>query len=253
MDRKIIFEKSDNITRIILNNPDNRNGIDLEFCLEFADLMAKVAVDTSLSAIIIEAKGPYFSVGGDLRGFIENEKGLQTYILRCVTQFHAAIQHLYQSSAPVVVGLEGMAAGAGFSLVCGADIVMAKRSAKLVSSYTKSNLTPDGGATFFLPRLVGWQKAFEIFAFNEPMSADYARELGIVTQVIDDESFRKDFEVFVEKLKAMPFGVLSELKRLMRASQANSLPEQLAMEGKHIAQRGGLPETLEILKKFLNR
>jgi len=253
MSRRITLETADGIARIILDNAENRNAIDLDFCEQFAAAAIECAADSSLRAILIEARGVFFSVGGDLAAFLAHEAEIEHYLLKCTSLFHAAIRHLAQMPVPVVIALNGMAAGGGFSLVCSGDLVIAKRSARLNSGYTRSGLTPDGGGTFLLPRIVGWQRAFAIMALNETLSADDACAMGIVTKVVDDESFEEEVEALLEALRRAIPGALGGLKRLMRDGAERSFSEQLDAEAFALAHRGAQPVTLTRLREFLKR
>jgi 2-(1,2-epoxy-1,2-dihydrophenyl)acetyl-CoA isomerase len=251
MNNRITLDKTDQVARLIFDNPANRNAVDLPFCEQFAAAAMSCAADSSLRVIVIEARGAYFSVGGDLADFLLHESDIEHYVLQCTSQFHAGIRHLAQARAPVVVALNGMAAGGGFSIVCGADLVVAKRSARLNSGYTRSGLTPDGGGTFLLPRLVGWQRAFTIMALNETITADQACDLGLVTRVVDDERFEEEIAALITALKGSE--ALGDLKALMRAGANRSFSEQLDAEAFAIARRAGSAETLARLRAFLKR
>src|SRR5690606_10504128 len=104
---------------------------------------------------------------------------------------------LNRLAAPVVAAVNGMAAGGGFSLVCMSDLAIATRSARFNFAYTRSALTTDGGATWFLPRLVGLQRAFDILATNPTLDAEEAARLGIIARVVDDDRFETEVEALV--------------------------------------------------------
>lgn len=248
---RIAVTRTDGIGRIVLNNAENRNAVDLEFCEQFANAATQCASDKSLKVIVVEARGDFFSVGGDLADFLGHADDLEHYILQCVARFHIGIRYLAQCQAPVVVGLAGMAAGGGFSIVCGGDIVIATESARLNSGYTRSGLTPDGGGTYLLPRLVGWQKAFEIMALNRTIGAHEAQRLGLVSSVVPDDRFSSELENLVTALANSVPGVLAELKTLMRTGQDSSFSQQLDAEAISIANRAAQPETLARLRSFL--
>ena len=241
------------IARITLSNAQNHNCIDLEFTRELAAAATKCAADAGVRVILLAAKGDVFCVGGDIKDFIANKHRSREHLLEMASGLHVAITHLRNASAPVILALNGTAAGAGFSLVCGADFVIAKRSAKLNSAYTRSGLTPDGGGTFFLPRIVGIRKAFDLLATSTTLSADQALELGIVSRVVDDV----DFDTEVEK-QARAFAdaipeAMSGLKALLNSSMSATLEQQLAAEANSIAKLSANPATLERLEAFLSK
>jgi 2-(1,2-epoxy-1,2-dihydrophenyl)acetyl-CoA isomerase len=146
-----------------------------------------------------------------------------------------------------------MTAGGAFSLIAGADVVIAKRSAKFNPAFTKTGLTPDAGGTYFFPRVAGFRKAFWIMATNPTLTAEQAAEIDLVTQVVDDEKFTDEVEVLVRKFADAPNGALSGLKALFRSSLTNTLDDQLNLEARSIAARCADPETLERLIGFLTK
>jgi 2-(1,2-epoxy-1,2-dihydrophenyl)acetyl-CoA isomerase len=151
---------------------------------------------------------------------------------------------------PVVCAVNGTAAGGGMSLVMMSDLAIATRSARFNLAYTRSGLTPDGGATWFLPRLVGTQRAFDIMALNPTLSAEQAEELGLIARVVEDESFASEVERTLQQLAQAPSNAVGRAKRLLRQSLSNNLETQLELEGRQIAENVSAPETLAALKAF---
>ena len=146
-----------------------------------------------------------------------------------------------------------MAWGGGVGLMLSGDVIVANRSARINSGYTRSGLTPDAGLTWHLPRLIGHARAFEIAAFNEFISAQQALELGLVSRVVDDEAFEAELESVVERLKGSVGSVLGDTKRLLRQGAVQSLEAHLDAEALAIAARVNLPETVEKLAAFASR
>lgn len=250
---KIRFGLTDGVARIVLADSANRNAVDLRFTQEFADAARRCEAAPGLRAVLLAAEGEVFSVGGDLRDFLAHRADIRAHVREMTVNFHAGILTLNRLDAPVVCAVNGTAAGGGFSLVCMADLAIAKRSAKFNFAYTRSGLTPDGGATWFLPRMIGLQRAFDLLATNPTLSAGEALELGILARVVDDGQFDAEVEALVARLAAAPAGALGRLKRQLRASAANSLEQQFELEGAGIAEQAAQPATLAMLEAFLNR
>jgi len=245
----VAFSIEDGIAHLTLDNAERRNAIDMAFVQAFADFANRCA-DSSVKAVLIAAKGGYFSVGGDLGDFVAHADDIENHVRTMAQIFHAGIERLYNSPAPVVLALRGMAAGGGFSLVCGADIVIAARSARLTSAYTRTGLTPDGGLTYFLERSVGYRKAFEIMTLNPVMSAEEALRLGIVNQVVEDDALDAAADAVARSIAGNPSSVSLRLKQLMRGSDL-SLTDRLQREAIGISRQAAAPETLESLRAFL--
>jgi len=244
---------SDGVARITLAAPEVRNAIDLGWCRSFAQAARKCTTDGSVRVIVLAARGEVFSVGGDLDHFLSARSRIRSEAFEMTQLFHAGLQRLVQGAAPVVTALRGMAAGGGMSLAMAGDIVIASRKARLVTAYTRSGLTPDGGLSWRLPRIVGVRKAFELLALNETLDADQAQALGLVTRAAYDEGFEASVESVVSQLRAMSPLALSGLKRLMAVSPDHSLAEQFDAESSTIANTLGQPETMAMLDAFLAR
>lgn len=250
---KLKFDITAGIARIVFADAANHNAVNLQVTQELAHAARLCEAAPDLRAVLLTAEGGEFSVGGDLREFMAERDRIQPHVREMTVNFHAAILTLNRLSAPLVVAVNGVAAGGGFSLVCMADIAIAKRSAKFNFAYTRSGLTPDGGATFFLPRLVGVQRAFDLMATNPTLSADEALALGIVARVVDDAVFDAEVEKLVSQLASAPAGAIGRLKQMLRASLSNSLEQQFELEGRGIAEQAGHPATLGMLEAFFKR
>lgn len=250
---RIELTRRDGVARLRLAAPARRNAVDLEWCREFAAAATTCAADDSVRVVLIDAAGDWFSVGGDIDYFIAHREELRTTVYEMTALFHAGIMRFHRGNAPVVAAVNGMAAGGGFSLACGADLILAKRSAKMVSAYSSSGLSPDGGLTYFLPRIVGIRTAFEMIALNRVLTADDAQRLGLVTRVIDDSAFTAEVEATITALLKIPRGALAGVKRLLANSLTNSLPQQLDQESMQIADLASSPETQAVLDQFLAR
>ncbi|SNS27481.1 2-(1,2-epoxy-1,2-dihydrophenyl)acetyl-CoA isomerase [Sphingomonas laterariae] len=250
MSDRVTLEIAGGIARLSLANPARRNAIDLEFLEDFAAAALDIQSDASVRVILLRADGPVFSVGGDLADMVANRHRAERHVLEMASLFHLGIERLQASRAPLVVALGGTAAGGGFSLVLGADLVIAGQSAKLVSAYLKSGLTPDGGATWFLPRLVGRQKAFEIMALSPVLSAQDAQALGLVARVVADDALDAEATAVAAQLAALPSDALFVLKRQLHASPGHGLADQLAVEAGGIARSAAQPDVQAALDAF---
>ena len=170
-----------------------------------------------------------------------------------VTSLHVAVRGLAALRAPVVAAVQGSAAGAGLALVAGADLVVAAESAKLVMAYTAIGLTPDGGSTWFLERLVGRQRALELVLTNRVLTAAEACAWGIVTRVVPDRDLTAEAETLVATLAAGPTHAFGAAKRLLAAAPRASLAEQLDDEGWEIVRASGSSDAVEGVAAFAEK
>ncbi len=250
---RIKFAVADGVARITLANPAGYNVMDLPFCQQFGQAAIACETNPDIKVILIEAEGNVFSMGGDINSFLANKDRVHEHILNMATQIHIGVAGLRRAAAPVICAVNGMAAGGAFSLVCGADVVIAKRSAKFNPAFTKTGLTPDAGGTYFFPRVAGFRKAFWIMATNPTLTAEQAAEIDLVTQVVDDEKFTDEVERITRQFADSAPGALAGLKSLFRSSLTNTLDDQLNLEARSIASRCADPATLERLFAFIGK
>ena len=229
------------------------NVIDARCCVEIAEAAAQIAAAPGLKAVLLGAQGKVFCVGGDIQDFLANRDHLSDHVFGMASTIHRGVNALHDLAVPVIAAVNGMAAGGGFSLVCGADLVIASRSATFNSAYTKTGLTPDAGGTYFLPRIVGIRRAFDLLATNPTLTADEACRLGIVSRVVDDDAFETEVAKLVQKVREMPGDVLAALKGLLRTSLDSSLSAHLDAETAAIAAQTAKPEILNALVAFLGK
>ncbi len=247
---KIKFTLADGIGRILIDDAANHNVVGAQFTQELARAAIACEAASGLRAVLLSASGDKFSVGGDLNEFLRERAHLQTHVREMAGWFHLAITVLNRLEAPVLCAVNGLAAGGGVSLVCMSDLAIAKRSARFNLAYTRSGLTPDGGATWFLPRLVGAQRAFDIIATNPTLTADEACAIGLIARVVDDADFEVEVERTLQQLASAPSGAVGRAKRLLRQSLDNTLEQQLELEAKSIADIVASESTLATLEAF---
>jgi 2-(1,2-epoxy-1,2-dihydrophenyl)acetyl-CoA isomerase len=250
-EKRIKFAVADGIARITLANPDKNNAMDLQFCREFGQVGIACETTPDIRVIVIDAEGEMFSVGGDIDDFVANKERVHPYILDMATQIHIGVAALRRAPAPVIASINGMTAGGAFSLIAGADVVIARRSAKFNSAFTRSGLTPDAGGTYFFPRVAGFRKAFWIMATNPTLTAEDAEKIGLVSIVVDDDKLVEETERVARQFAATPSEALCRLKTLFRASLDNSLDEQLSLEARSVAAIAATPTTLARLEAFV--
>ncbi|MGE0485434.1 MAG: enoyl-CoA hydratase/isomerase family protein [Gammaproteobacteria bacterium] len=249
-EHKIAYSVADGIARIVIDDAAHHNVVGAQFTQEFARAAIACENDPDVRVVLLTANGKEFSVGGDLNEFLAVGAGLRDHVREMATWFHLGITVLNRLEVPVVCAVNGVAAGGGVSLALMCDLVVATRSAKFNLAYTRSGLTPDGGASWFLPRLVGAQRAFDIMALNPTLSADEAQAMGLIARVVDDAEFSAEVERVLRQLMAAPSRAIGRAKRLLRQSLSNSLEAQLELESQSIAEKVSSPETLAALQAF---
>lgn len=225
----IDFEVRDHIARLALNRPDTGNAADLLLVRELLQITTAISEDPSIRVVLLTGAGRNFCVGGDLKSFSE-EADLGAHLAEVTSCLHSAVSLLAHLPAPVIAAVQGSAAGAGMSIACGADLLLMASSARLIFAYSRVGLTPDGGGSWYLPRLVGMRRALDIALTNRVISAQEALEWGLVTRVVPDDQLSAEAEALALTLAQGSRAALADAKRLLRGSLANDLETQLALE-----------------------
>lgn len=222
-------DRTDGVARVVLDQPANRNALDLPLADELVTAAATLGEDPEVRCIVLTHAGDFFGVGADL-GQLNGGEADAPILRRLAGRLHEAVVQFHQAPTPVLGGLDGVAAGAGFSLVLVPDVVLVSDAARLEFAYPRIGLTGDGGSTFFLPRLVGLRAASEIALLDEPIGPERAVELGLATECVPVEAFDDRLDELAERLASGPTRAYGAMKRLLLESFETPLPAQLAEE-----------------------
>jgi 2-(1,2-epoxy-1,2-dihydrophenyl)acetyl-CoA isomerase len=253
MARAIDYRVDGNVARLTLDRPASGNGIDLHLARELHEATLECAHDRAVRAVLLTGAGRSFCVGGDLASFTTLGDGLPNHLREVTTYLHAAVARLARLRAPVVVAVQGSAAGAGMSLACGGDLVVVGPSTRFVLAYTRIGLSPDGGASWFLPRLVGLRRSLELALTNRPIAGEEAVAWGLATMLVDDGEILSTAERIATELAAGPTGAYGATKRLLRDSLDNQLESQLELEAIALATNAAAPDGHEGMAAFLEK
>ncbi|MBC8474253.1 MAG: enoyl-CoA hydratase/isomerase family protein [Cryomorphaceae bacterium] len=226
----IKYEIIDGVGKITLNRPDKYHSFIREMALQLQKALDKCNENNEVRAILITANGKAFCAGQDLGEATDPNGPNLTQIIQ--EHYNPIIRKIRNIEKPVVAAVNGVAAGAGASIALCCDIVVATQSASFIQAFSKIGLIPDSGGTFFLPRLVGMQRATALMMTADPVSATAAMEMGMIYQVFSDETFEEESWKLVSKLAKMPTKGLGLTKRLLNASYTNNFEEQMEMEEK---------------------
>ncbi|ALH80899.1 enoyl-CoA hydratase/isomerase family protein [Sphingopyxis macrogoltabida] len=250
-EQPVIFHVSDGIASITLNRPASGNAIDLAMANALVDAAIRCETDRSIRCVVLTGTGRLFCAGGDVGGFATAGEGAGAHLSLLAGTLHMAVARFARMPCPMVVLVNGPAAGAGLSLVLAGDIVLAARSAHFTAAYSAIGLTPDGGMSWLLPRLVGLRKAQEIILTNRRIKAEEAEAIGIVTRLVDDEALAGEGAETAGRLAASAVDALGTARRLLQRSFTNGLETQLEDEARGIAEAGAGPESREGIAAFL--
>jgi len=249
----LLFDVRDSIARITLNRPDAANALNADMAKDLMHAALQCDADPAIRAVIITGAGRMFCAGGDLKSFAAQGEKLAYHFKEVTTYLHAAMSRFTRMNAPVIAAVNGTAAGAGMSLACACDLVLAAESAKFTMAYTRAGLTPDGSSTYFLPRIVGLKRALELTLTNRLLSAQEAQEWGIVTKVVPDAHLPAEANALAAQLAAGATGALGAAKRLLHSGWSETLETQMEHETQAIAARAHTADGREGITAFLEK
>ncbi|HEY2171258.1 MAG TPA: enoyl-CoA hydratase/isomerase family protein, partial [Candidatus Angelobacter sp.] len=233
----VLFEVRDNVAHVTLNRPQAGNALDLEMSKQLMAAALRCEADQSVRAVLLKGAGKSFCAGGDVKVFVA-QKELSAYLREITSYLHMAISRFARLDAPVIAAVQGPAAGGGFSLAISCDLVIAAESATFLMAYSKIGMAPDGGSTYFLPRLVGLKRAMELALTNRALSAREACDWGIVTEVVTTENLESRAEELARSLAQGPTGAFGSAKRLLHGGWNQTLETQMELESRAIAETG---------------
>lgn len=220
-----------NIAWLTLNRPDVFNSFNREMALRLQNQLDACQADAGVRAIVITGNGKAFCAGQDLKEVTTPQ--LNPGFKKILEEhYNPIITRIRSIEKPVIAAVNGVAAGAGANIALACDIVVASASASFIQAFSKIGLIPDSAGTFFLPRLIGLQKATALMMLGEKILAEDAEKLGMIYKTYSAEDFNSEVAALAEKLSKMPTKALGLTKRLLNESLTNDLTAQLEMESK---------------------
>ena len=232
------LERAANVATLTLNRPDAYNALDLGLGRELFQASIELDEDPDVRCVVITGAGKAFCAGGDVKAFVDNLGRIGAHIKELTTYLHGAISRFCRSDKPVIMAVNGVAAGGGFSLALSGDLVVAAESAKFTMAYSRIAATPDGSSSYFLPRLVGVRRAMELYFTNRPLTAREALEWGMITRVVPDAELPAAVDALARELAQGPSKAFGAAKRLFHQSTWESLETQMELEAQAIAAAG---------------
>ncbi|MBS1597249.1 MAG: enoyl-CoA hydratase/isomerase family protein [Bacteroidetes bacterium] len=228
MSSSILLEVKAGVASIILNRPDKLNAFNREMSKELQKKLDQCAADSSIRCVYITGNGKAFSAGQDLAEVVGPDMPGFAKILD--EHYNPIVLKIRQLEKPVVAGVNGVAAGAGANIALCCDIIVAANSASFIQAFSKIGLIPDSAGSFFLPRLIGWQKASALMMLGEKVSAQEAEKMGMIYKVFADEDFNASALNLATTLAEMPTKGLALTKYALNVSFSNRLEDQLSAE-----------------------
>jgi 2-(1,2-epoxy-1,2-dihydrophenyl)acetyl-CoA isomerase len=238
------------VLTITLNRPDVLNALNRAVHDGIYDGLRQAAADLSIRAVVITGAGRGFCVGQDLQEFRSGAGDIAETLRRT---YHRNVLAIRALEKPVIAAVNGPAAGAGVSLALACDVRIAADEATFVPAFINIGLVPDSGGTWFVRRLLGTGRAFEWLTTGRRLSAEEARDWGIVSEVVPAEELAARAQEVAELFGAMPTRAVWETKRLLDAAETSTLPEQLELEARTQVAMTGSPDFVEGTSAFLEK
>ena len=234
----LIVGRRGHVATITLNRPDAFNALDLDLGRELFHAALEVDEDPDVRCVVVTGAGKAFCAGGDVKAFADNLPRIGVLIKELTTYLHGAVSRLTRTDKPVIMAVNGVAAGGGFSFALSGDLVVAAESARFTMAYARIAATPDGSSSYFLPRLIGLRRSMELYFTNRVLSAREALAWGLVTRVVPDADFNDAVETLARELAQGPTKAFGAAKRLLHQSTWESLETQMELEAQAIAASG---------------
>ena len=248
---EILKEINNGVCRITLNRPSVFNSFNKIMAMQLQEVLDDCSVNPEIRAILLTGEGKAFCAGQDLAEAIDPEGPELKSILR--DHYNPIIIKIRELEKPVIAAVNGVAAGAGANIALACDIVIAKKSASFIQAFSKIGLIPDSGGTYFLPRLIGMQKAIALMMTGEKVSADEAERMNMIYKVYEEEQFEEEALKLAENLASMPTRGLGLTKKAVNLGLFNSLEDQLDLEEQLQTEAGETDDFTEGVNAFIQK
>lgn len=246
----ILFDLKNGIATITLNRPDKLNAFNRSMAFEMQKALDDCAAD-AVRCVVITGAGKAFSAGQDLAEVVDpSGPGMEKILSE---HYNPIITRIRSLEKPVLACINGVAAGAGANIALCCDVVIATESASIIQAFSKIGLIPDSGGTFFLPRLIGWQKASALCMMGDKVSAHEAEQMGMLYKVLPDEGFKEAANTIATTLSQLPTQALAYTKKALAASMHHSLEQQLQMEDRLQQEASQTADFKEGVAAFLEK
>lgn len=230
MSAVVLLSVERGVATISLNRPQVLNAMDGEMMRQLRPITESMQNDPAVRAVVVRGEGPAFMAGGDVSVFHSRLQELPELIVHWGREMHFAFLALRRMGKPVLASVHGAVAGAGFSLMCAADLAIAAADTMFTLAYANIGASPDGGSTHFLPRLLGYKKAMELALLPDRFDAETAKALWLVNWVVAGDKLVEETARIARRLADGPTGAYAEAKRLINQSFATTIETQMEEE-----------------------
>jgi 2-(1,2-epoxy-1,2-dihydrophenyl)acetyl-CoA isomerase len=249
------YDVSDSVAVITLDRPDVLNAFDDALGKELLARVEEASHDSDVRCIVITGEGRAFSAGEDLAPLQAQYEAGEAPPLgsTLMDRYNPLIRAIRSAPKPVIAALNGIAAGAGASIALACDFRIAHEKTKLMLAFVKVGLVPDSGALWFLTKMVGEAKALELAMTGDPIDAEEALRLGLVTKVVSLDDFESEWRMTAQNLANGPTRALALIKQLVHSASGSTLNDQLEIEVDAQTEAGSTADHLEGVRAFFQK
>jgi len=244
----------DQVAWITLQRPAAFNALNLVCMKELFDVANRISSDRGVRAVVLTGAGEKaFCAGGDVAGFAADPADVQRLLKEMTGYLHSAISRLAWMDAPLIAAVNGVAAGAGLSLVACCDLAIAADHAKFTSAYTQIGLSPDGSSTYFLSRLLGTRRAMELFMTNRTLTAAEALDWGLINRAVPGAQLLEEAGKLAAQFAQGPTRAYGGIKKLLQMAPSETLESQLEREARQIGELSVTEDGIEGVRAFVEK
>jgi 2-(1,2-epoxy-1,2-dihydrophenyl)acetyl-CoA isomerase len=247
----ILFEIKNGIGIITLNRPEKFNAFNREMALSLQEKLNECSTNREVRAVLLTGNGKAFCAGQDLQELTGDDPIAFDKILK--EHYNPIVTQIRNLAKPVIAAVNGVAAGAGANIALACDVVVASESASFIQAFSKIGLIPDSGGTFFLPRLIGFQRASAIMMLGDKISAAEALQIGMLYKVFPADSFLTESLAIAATMASMPTRSFELTKKALNASMHNSFAQQLELEDQLQLEAANTKDYAEGVEAFLQK
>ncbi|MDJ0365308.1 enoyl-CoA hydratase-related protein [Hymenobacter sp. H14-R3] len=250
-DSPLLYAFADGVATLTFNRPSVFNSINQTVALALQQHLRDCQANASVRAVVLTGTGRAFCAGQDLAEITGPDAPDVSEIVE--KHYNPIVLLIRELEKPIIAAVNGVAAGAGANLALACDIVVAKESAAFIQAFSKIGLVPDSGGTYFLPRLVGMQRASALMLTGDKVSAAEAVQMGMIYKAFADDSFDQEVAKLASKMANLPTKGLAYTKHLLNRSFGNDLAQQLRAEGDYQLRAGQTTDYREGVTAFLEK